>query len=191
MIRSLLSIKIVILLSLAIGTWHLASASWIVSKAYAATFLINDAWQATLMNNKINKPWTWADTWPVGNLSIPSIDLNEIVLSGDSGASLAFGPGLSQAGAALDEDGIKLISAHRDTHFHKLQNISINDEILIKTSTSIRQYKVRDIRIVDSRAYSIDTDDTDYELVLATCYPFSSISVGGSKRFIILASKIQ
>ena len=179
-----------VLVSVSFGLWHLTSVSWIYSKAYAATFLINDAWQKTLVNNRINKPWSWADTWPVAELSIPSIALSEIVLSGDSGSSLAFGPGLSNAGASLAESGVKLISAHRDTHFHKLQNININDAIFIKTPTANKQYKVKDIGVVDSQRYTIDSDNTNYDLVLSTCYPFNAISAGGTQRFIVGAVEL-
>lgn len=174
----------------AIGLWHLSSAAWIYSKAYAAQFLINDAWQATLVNNTINKPWSWADTWPVGEISIPAIGLNEIILSGDSGSSLAFGPGLSLAGTGLEEHGVKLISAHRDTHFEKLQHISAGDEIFIKSATSSRYYIVEAISVVDINDHVIDPENTDYELVLATCYPFNEIAFGGTKRFIVQASRI-
>lgn len=178
------------LVSASMGLWHLASASWIVSKAYAATFLIKDAWQETLVNKDVNKPWSWADTWPVAELAIPSVGLSEIVLSGDSGSSLAFGPGLSHAGAALDDAGVTLISGHRDTHFNKLQDININDAIFIKTPDTSRQYKVKDIGVVDSKTFTIDTDNMNYDLVLSTCYPFNSITVGGTERFIVGAVEL-
>ena len=178
------------LLSIVTGVWHLGHASWIYSKAYAATFLIDNAWQATLANNAIHKPWSWADTWPVADLSIPSINLKEIILAGDSGSSLAFGPGLSYAGATLDDNGVKLISGHRDTHFNKLQNINLNDAIFIKTAESIKHYKVKDIGVVDSQNYSIDADNGRYDLVLITCYPFNVISTGGSQRFIVQAIEL-
>ena len=122
---------IIIVMCLSIGLWHMAGVTWIYGKAYAATFLINDAWQKTLVNNKINKPWSWADTWPVAEIIVPAIGLHEIVLSGDSGATLAFAPGLSNASASLDSDNVKLISAHRDTHFSKLKNIVIDRKSVV------------------------------------------------------------
>jgi len=176
--------------SITLGLWHFANAAWIQSKAYAATFLIKDAWLETLERGTINKPWSWSDTWPVAELLVPSIGMSEIVLSGDNGSSLAFGPGLSYSGASLDDTGVKLISAHRDTHFNKLQNININDAIFIKTPESIKQYKVKDIGIVDSQTYSIDKDIAGYDLILSTCYPFASISTGGTERFIVGAVEL-
>lgn len=179
-----------LLLCVSIGAWHLASASWILGKAHAATFLIKDAWQATLTNGAISKPWSWSDTWPVAEISIPAIDLTEIVLSGDSGSVLAFGPGLSLAGAALNAEGVKLISAHRDTHFEKLQHITVDDAIFIRTVDGIVRYQVKDIKVVDSLRYSIDAVNSGYALVLATCYPFNSIVAGGSQRYIVQAIEL-
>ena len=179
------------LICLAIGVWQLGSATWIYSKAYLAGFLIKDAWQATLATNTINKAWSWADTWPVAEISIPAIGLNEIVLSGDSGEALAFGPGLSTAAASLDSDAVKLISAHRDTHFKHLGKIAVNDEITINTPARSRHYRVTNIKIVDSRSYSIDPSTEYYNLVLATCYPFNTISTGSDKRFLVEAEEIN
>jgi len=177
--------KTAMLVSMMMGSWHFAHATWIYCKAYAASFLIHDAWLATLHNKDVNKPWSWADTWPVADIAIPSIDLKEIILSGDSGASLAFGPGLSLAGDDLDGNGVKLISGHRDTHFRKLQHININDVIFIKTAKGIRQYRVKDIGVVDGETYWIDNIDADYDLILTTCYPFDALSASGKQRFIV------
>ncbi len=183
-------LRVALLLSVSFGVWHLASTSWILGKAHAATFLIRDAWQTTLTTAAISKPWAWSDTWPVAEIAIPAVDLIEIVLAGDSGSALAFGPGLSPAGAALNAEGVKLISAHRDTHFKKLQHITVDDAIYVTTVDGIVQYQVKAIKVVDSLRYSIDAVNSDYDLVLATCYPFNSIVAGGSQRFIVQAIEL-
>ena len=182
-------VKVIMILCIVIGMWHFGSGLWIYGKAHAATFLIENAWALTQTKKKITKPWSWADTWPVAELTIPAIGLREIVLSGDSGSSLAFGPGISDAGTSVDDEGVKLISGHRDTHFKPLQNIAINDEIIIKTPIKISYYRIKDIKIVDSKKYTIDPDNTKYDLMLATCYPFNSFSTGGTKRFLVQANR--
>lgn len=184
-------VNVVVFASLSMGVWHFGNVIWIYSKAYVATFLIDDAWQVSLANNTINKPWSWADTWPVAEISVPEIGLDEIVLSGDSGATLAFGPGLSNAGATLESASIKLISGHRDTHFSRLKNIAINDAIFIRTPTGKKRYRVSDIKIVDSRSYTIDTMDEGYDLALVTCYPFNAVLSGGHQRFVVQAEEIK
>lgn len=190
MSRQNMLLNVAIVLSLSIGMWHLGSAIWIFSKAYVATFLIDDAWQHTKESRAIHKPWSWADTWPVAKIEIPAVGLNEIVLSGDSGATLAFGPGLSNAGAQLDDEGIKLISGHRDTHFSKLKNVNVDDEIRIETKNGDRRYKVVDMKVEDSRTYAINPT-VDNGLVLSTCYPFNSMSAGGYERFVIRARELH
>jgi len=189
-IKSIRLANVVVILIVSLGVWHLGCAAWIYSKAYAARFLINDAWQSTLETNEINKPWSWADTWPVAEITIPAIGLDEVVLAGDSGATLAFGPGLSDAGAAFDSSGVKLISAHRDTHFSKLQDIQIRDDITIQTPAGSKQYTVTHMEVVDASTYSINSQSGSYDLVLATCYPFDSVNVGESERFIVWADEI-
>lgn len=183
-------LNLIIVVCLCIAFWQFSSVTWIYGKAYAAKFLINDAWQKTLLDKASHKPWSWADTWPVAEMKIPAIGLNEIVLSGDSGATLAFAPGLSNAGAALDSAGVKLISAHRDTHFSKLKDIGINDDIYVETSSGSKRYKVIDIKVVDSRSYTIDVANKDFDLLLATCYPFSSLVAGGTERFVVEAKEM-
>lgn len=190
MIRHQSLLRISLLLSVSFAAWHLASAAWIWGKAHAATFLIQNAWQTTMTTGAISKPWAWSDTWPVAEIAIPAVDLTEIVLAGDSGSALAFGPGLSPAGAALNAEGVKLISAHRDTHFEKLQHILVDDLIHVTTVDGIVHYQVKVIEVVDSLSYSIDAVNSDYDLVLATCYPFNSIVAGGSPRFIVQAIEL-
>ena len=126
----------IIVILLSISLWQLASASWIHGKAFIAQQLLNHSWQKTLLNrdknntdrnnkkeSKQHKPWPWADTWPVAKLSVPKLEINQIVLAGDSGSSLAFAPGYSLASASPNTVGTTLISAHRDTHFKFLKKL--------------------------------------------------------------------
>ncbi len=182
---------VVAVLMLLAGMWQLGSASWIYCKAYLAMYLIDIAWQETLLDKTAHKPWAWADTRPVAELSIPAIGLDVIVLSGDSGATLAFGPGLSNVGADLDGSGVKLISAHRDTHFRKLKDIRINDEIVVTTTRGRSYYTVSNLTIVDARSYVVDVADERYDLLLATCYPFTFTLAGGSERYLVEAVQVK
>ena len=87
------------LLCLALGSWHLSGAIYIHLKAELAQVLIARAWAS----GSVQRPWPWADTWPVAELIVPGLDVSRIVLAGDSGESLAFGPGHSFA-SAMPED---------------------------------------------------------------------------------------
>ena len=167
--------------------WQLGLAGWIHSKAYAAQILLDRAWQKTLIDHTHNRPWPWADTWPVAELIVPQLDIAQIVLAGDSGATLAFGPGHSFSSASPGEQGAVVISGHRDTHFHFLQHLNKGERIILKTRSGIHYYKVSNTRVVDARQFT--TDPYNDALILVTCYPFNSAVSGGTERYIVYAQR--
>jgi len=85
-----------------------------------------------------------------------------------------------------------LVSAHRDTHFNFLQNIKIG-EILTTTTLDQNQliFKVSDIEIIDASKQGIDISDTQAELKLVTCYPFDTLTAGGSLRYVVTAENLS
>lgn len=182
-----LTFVFVLLASAAI--WQLGLAGWIHTKAVAAQILLDRAWQQTLSDHKQNKPWPWADTWPVAELIVPQLGITQIVLAGDSGATLAFGPGHSFASAMPDQRGSVMISGHRDTHFRFLQHINSGDRLILKTKTGIHYYKVSRTEIIDSHNYALDSHND--ELILVTCYPFNTVTTGGRQRYLVYAQREQ
>ena len=177
----------IIVVLFAAALWQLGLAGWIHTKAVAAQILLDNAWQKTLIDKQAHRPWPWADTWPVAELIIPGHDIAQIVLQGDAGASLAFGPGQSTGSAKHGERGVILISGHRDTHFSFLQDIQLGDRIILKTRIGIHYYRVSDTKIVDSTNFKVDR--TVDGLVLSTCYPFNTALFGGSERYLVYAER--
>lgn len=177
----------VLIILAAASLWQLGIAGWIHTKAIAAQVLLDRAWYQTLNNHQQNRPWPWADTWPVAELIIPRLDIEQIVLAGDSGATLAFGPGHSFASAMPDEHGTVMISGHRDTHFQFLQHLDIGERLILKTRTGIHYYTVSNTRVVDSQNFSLDGSRD--ELLLVTCYPFNSAVTGGTERYLVHAQR--
>ena len=171
----------------AAAAWQLGLAGWIHAKAIAAQILLDRAWQQTLVDQQHNKPWPWADTWPVAELIIPSLGISQIVLAGDSGESLAFAPGHSFASSMPEQHGTVMISGHRDTHFSFLKNLKKGERLILKTRQSIHFYRISDTQVVDSRQYNTDTS-TD-QLILVTCYPFNSAIPGGTQRYLVHAER--
>jgi len=180
---------IIIIMFLCTSLWLLSSAGWIQTKAIIAQQLLNHSWNLTLKHSGKNKPWPWADTWPVAKLTVPQHDIEQIVLAGDSGSSLAFGPGYSFASARPNTTGTTMISAHRDTHFNFLGNLKLNDEIMVQTPVKTVTYHVNKTQIVDSNNFTITTDFHKNSLILVTCYPFDSITTDGPLRYIVYANE--
>lgn len=176
-----------LLLSLAL--FFLGSAFYIPAKAALAQVLLRQAWANTLLHQgQVSKPWPWADTWPVARLLVPSQDVDQIVLHGDSGNSLAFGPGRSLQSFRDKQRGITMISAHRDTQFHFLKDIALGETVALQnTQGQYQRYLVQDIRVIDTRKGSIRVPDTGKWLILVTCYPFGALLTGGSRRYVVTA----
>jgi sortase A len=185
------------------GIWNVGSAGKIYAKAWLAESLLEQAWQSTLKGERHVRPWPWADTWPVAELSVPHLGIRRIVLSGDSGRVLAFSPGFTEASALPGTQGNTIISGHRDTHFKFLKDLKKGDRIELKTSEYHLVYIVSEQVVVDQRYFSIDAKSgfqTDgyledqaisNSLILVTCYPFDALQPGGNERYIIVAEQSE
>jgi sortase A len=99
------------------------------------------------------------------------------VLSGATGNTLAFGPGHLVASSDFDQQGTKIVAAHRDTHFNFLKNIVVGDKLVI-TDLDGRKlgYQVASLEIVDSRHSTLKLEQSIDQLVLVTCFPFDAMA---------------
>lgn len=182
-----------ILVFTAMGVTQLAGAATIKAKAWLAPILIERAWKRSVAAGELGvPPWSWADTYPVARLSVPSSNKNFLVLAGDSGNALAFGPGHTLASAPLGEKGVSVIGGHRDTHFAFLQTVDAGAEVLLETVDGARQsYRIQSRRIVDADADSLAISNDRSALWLVTCYPFDALFPGGSLRYVVEAVPVQ
>ena len=188
LIPSRRAIRILVAALLCLGFWQFGQGAYIPAKAWLAQELMHRAWKKAEGGEQAPPPWPWADTWPVAKLIVPQYDIEQIILAGDSGSSLAFGPGYSLASARPNTAGTTMISGHRDTHFGFLKNLRINDILLIQTTGSTVSYRIIDMQIVDSQLFSLQPDTHEKNLVLVTCYPFDTLTAGGTSRYLVYAS---
>lgn len=171
-----------------LGVWQAGGGLYIHAKAMLAQVLIKQAWADVQEKGGSMPPWPWADTSPVARLTVPSLDIDQIVLAGGSGRTLAFGPGHMNGTPLPGASGTSVISAHRDTHFSFLKDIKIGDSLqMAGTDRTNLTYKVTDIRVVNSEATGIETGGDGPRLALVTCYPFDTIETGGPLRYVVFA----
>ncbi len=177
------------LVLLLVGLQQLAAVGLIQTKAWLAPLLIERSWQQTLATGgRPAKPWPWADTWPVARLLAPRHGIRRMVLAGDSGHALAFGPGHALGSATIGSDGLAVIGGHRDTHFAFLRSLRQGDLLQLELPDGeLRRYRVEQVRVVDSRRESVPAQSGEERLLLVTCYPFDALVPGGPLRFIVSA----
>jgi sortase A len=179
--------NVIMLCLLVLGIQQLSGAAIIKAKAGLAPLLIEKAWEQTLRSGEpANKPWPWADTWPVGRLRVDTLGVDLLVLEGDSGNALAFGPGRALPSAQLGSAGTAVIGGHRDTHFSFLQYMQKGQMLQLQVASGkILDYEVQSLQIVDASRASLSINVTAEALVLVTCYPFDALQAGGPLRYVV------
>ncbi|MGY8637866.1 class GN sortase [Bradyrhizobium sp. 14AA] len=179
-------LRIISPLSLAlIGLILFGDGAYIHAKAWLAQVLLERAFDRSVATGEVVKPWSWADTWPVARIEVKRIGASAIVLDGTSGQALAFGPGHIERTVDAGERGVAVYAAHRDTHFRFLRNVVIGDVVEI-TRRDGRHFRYRAVSsaVVRFDASGIDSATQDFELVLATCWPFDAIT-SGPERYVL------
>jgi len=177
---------------LLVGAVVFGQGIYIYLKADLAQWLLNNAWQKARLTHQPVKPWPWADTWPVARMWVPAQQIELIILAGDTGRTLAFGPGYRLGTAIPGEVGNSIISAHRDTHFRFIKSLRSGDEIFIENNLGEqKRYIVSGTDIVDSRFTRLKVDIDQAALTLVTCFPFDAIVAGGPLRYIVFAVETE
>lgn len=162
---------------------YLLNALWIPAKAELAQWLIERSWQQAQDGNENAQPWPWADTRAVGVLSVPGLGIRQIILEGNSGRNLAFGPVMLAGEVGHD----LVISGHRDTHFRFLQDLETGERLIVQTKNSTQHYQVVAVEIIDSRTSELVIEPGTSRISLVTCYPFDAPLAGGPLRYVVTA----
>lgn len=199
-IKSFITLLMIILAFISFSQW-----GYFLVKAQVAQYLLLQAWQEDKIES--NKPWPWADFYPVAMLNFERFNEVQIVLNNDSGQALAFGPGLNQHinYSVESKPAVLVISAHNDTHFSLLKDLKLNDRISITLKSGETQhFNVNNISVIDLNTEQLVlSDNTGYEhkqgyaeqhetqiheLILVTCYPFNSVSSETNLRYVVKLS---
>ncbi|MCA6098083.1 class GN sortase [Bradyrhizobium australafricanum] len=174
-----------------IGLILFGQGAYIHAKALLAQVLLERAFAQSIATGQPVKPWNWADTWPVARIEVKRLHASAIVLAGSSGQALAFGPGHVEQTVDAGERGVAVYSAHRDTHFRFLRDVTIGDEIdVTRSDGKIFRYRADRSSVVRFDQSGIDPMTDRHELVLSTCWPFDALT-SGSERYLLHATLIE
>jgi LPXTG-site transpeptidase (sortase) family protein len=157
--------------------WHEAEARAVVSLARREAALDGTVGVTPILEGA-----------PVARIEIPHIGLDEIVMEGVEGTSLNVGPGHLPGSAFPGERGNAVISAHRDRHFSRLDELSVGDTVITESGARRNEWVVISKRIVDSDAPAIFRTAAA-TLTLTTCWPMRYIGTA-PQRLIVTAKPI-
>lgn len=178
---------LVVYLLVAGGGLLICDGMWVKGKAMLAQHLLRNAWEETVRTGVAVKPWPWADSWPVARLWVPRLDVDHIVLEGDSGEVLAFGPGRVSASATPGSKGNCVLTGHRDTSFTFVKNLIPGDTLTIEGTDGRRTlFTVTETQVAHRSTLYFEEADSPW-LTLVTCYPFESIRPGTDQRYVVFA----
>jgi sortase A len=172
----------------AAGLLFFGKGTWMVAKARLAQVLLARSWHETRAGAGPVRPWPWADTWPVARLLVPALGVDEIVLDGASGRTLAFAPGHLDGSAPPAGPGNTVLAGHRDTHFRFLRDLQPGMLLIVEAADGRRRrYRVTATRVVDKRRTDVAEATAQPTLTLITCYPFDAVAPGGPLRYVVQA----
>lgn len=186
-----LFLRITVFVLLASGSFLMADGCWIRTKAVLAQFLLQHAWEQTLTSGEPTKAWPWADTWPVARLQVEHLGVDLIVLEGENGEVLAFGPGHLPESSSPSSNGHCILAGHRDTSFSFLEDLQADDIISLQGADgTINRYRVRETIVRAAEKLYLQESDLPI-LTLLTCYPFDSLQRHSSLRYLVFADRMS
>lgn len=126
---------------------------------------------------------------PVARLVVASIDLDEIVLEGVGPVELNGGPGHFPGSVLPGESGNAIISAHRDRHFRRMDEVVVGTMIRTETRTETVEWVVTERRIVSRDAPAL-FKESEATLTLTTCWPLRYFGPAPD-RLLIIAKRVS
>jgi sortase A len=125
----------------------------------------------------------------IGEIEIPAIDVDTVVVEGTDTASLQSGPGHytrsdeeatrnRRDGSAFPGQGQTVgIAGHRTTYgapFNRMDELEPGDEITVSMPYATFTYEIQEVKIVEPNEISV-VENVGYErLVLSACHPLYS-----------------
>ena len=123
---------------------------------------------------------------PIARLRIPRIRLDEIVVEGVGDDELNAGPGHLPGSVLPGAKGNAVISAHRDRHFNRLDELQLGDTIRTETGQSSNSWVIVGRRIVGRETPALFAAKEPL-LTLTTCWPVRYF--GDAPDRLILSAK--
>jgi sortase A len=157
-----------------------------------------ELWEASEARSVVASAWTRAsdrgrarlvDGAPVARLLIPRLALDEIVVEGVGERELDAAPGHVPGSALPGKRGNAIISAHRDRHFKRFDELAVGDTIATESDRSRTTWVVVSRRVIDKDAPALFRAP-DATLTLTTCWPIRYLGTA-PERLIVTAKPVS
>lgn len=164
------------------------------------SYVSSQYWQMDAGQRELASAWRQQNARPPGNatksdadalvrLIIEKINLDAVIVKGTSRKVLKLGPGHMEDSALPGSSGNSVIAGHRDTFFHRLDELQPGDEIVLRRQSKVYRYEVTERRIVEPTDLSPLRPSLSAQLTLITCYPMHYVGPA-PKRLVVVARLI-
>ena len=178
------------------GACYFFLAIGLLALGYAGlVFADSHAYQALEMKKfkqagRLSEPRVFVEGDVIGEIQVPRLRLNAMVVQGDSPASLRRAVGHLTKSALPGQWGNVALAGHRDTFFRPLRDIRLGDEIRFKTRERSFEYRVESIEVVAPTDIRVLQSSTGHDLTLLTCFPIYYIGPA-PKRLVVRAREVD
>jgi sortase A len=127
---------------------------------------------------------------PIARLSLPTLDVSEIVVNGTDSSTLKKGPGRYLGSAMPGENKLVYIAGHRTTYgapFSRIDRLRRGDPVLVELPYGSFRYRITGHRIVDDNELSVLESRGFEQLALQACHP----RFFASQRYIAYAELVS
>jgi sortase A len=121
---------------------------------------------------------------------IPSIDVDSVIVEGDTWEDLKKGVGHHAGAANAGERGNAVYSGHDDVYgevFRRLEELKPGDMVTVYAGIHLYRYEVKRVRIVSPKETSVLATTSDATLTLITCYPYRV----DTQRLVVVAKLVE
>jgi sortase A len=178
------------------GACYFFLAFGILALGYASMVFANShAYQSIEMKkfkqaDRALEPHAFLDGEVIGEIQVPRLGLDAIVVQGDSPANLRRAVAHLPKSALPGESGNIALAGHRDTFFRPLRDIRQGDEIRFKTQTRSFDYLVESIEVVEPTDIRVLESSSGHDLTLLTCFPVYYVGPA-PKRLVVRAREVE
>jgi len=171
-----------------LGIFGIAKASFMPIKAIIGQHYLEAAWQESLRNNRLSKPWKSADFYMIGKLKVPKLKVSRVILNSVSGEAMSWGIGrVPNIGSSSNNQPI-ILAGHRDSHMQFMSQLNVGDKIeLIMSDGVMKTFMISKMDVIDNPELIMSSINLENEsLILTTCWPFNA-SKSNHQRYIVRA----
>lgn len=174
---------------LAVGVLILAYVGITYWGMYREQSRLEKEWQRQQqqLQSRSISPQELAET-TLTKLVIPKISFSAIIVEGTDHRALLRGLGHLKGSSLPGARGNSVVTAHRDTFFRHIVDLTNGDHLLVQRSGKIYIYEVTGKRVVEPTAINVVRQTADDRLTLITCYP--TYYIGPAPQRLIVIGKL-